>query len=168
VKNPRLVIAALSLSAASFGGLLLKEGYTDTAIIPVKGDRPTVGFGSTFNDKGKPVVMGDTITAPQAVLRSLAHIAKDESAIKVCVTAPVSQSEYDRLVEFSYQYGTFALCRSSIVKHLNAGNYAQSCEAYKLFKFVAGYDCSILGNKRCWGVWSRSLARSKACTSALV
>jgi lysozyme len=128
MKHPRMVIAALSLSAAAFGGLVVKEGFTTHAIIPVPGDRPTVGFGSTFNDQGQPVRMGDTITAPQAVLRSLAHIAKDETAMKACVTAPLTQGEYDAYVSLVYNIGSDAFCRSTLVRLLNAGNYQAACD----------------------------------------
>jgi lysozyme len=64
--NPRIVVAALSLSAAAFGGLVLHESYSDKAIIPVRGDVPTIGFGTT-----EGVKMGDTITPPKAVVRAL-------------------------------------------------------------------------------------------------
>jgi len=160
-----MVIAALSLSAAAFGGLVLKEGYTDRAVIPIPGDRATVGFGSTFDDRGQPVQMGDTITAPQAVLRSLAHIAKDESALKACVTAPLSQAEYDGLVEFSYQFGTGTACRSSMVRHINAGRYADACAAYLRYRFATGKDCSDPANK-CRGVWLRTQERHAKCMAA--
>ena len=71
----RTKIAALSLSAAALVALVAQEGYTDKAVVPVKGDRPTVGYGSTFRDDGSPVQMGDTITPIQALKRSHAHSA---------------------------------------------------------------------------------------------
>lgn len=167
MKHPRMMIAALSLSAAAFGGLVLKEGYSDRAIIPIPGDRPTIGFGNTFNDQGQPVRMGDTITAPQAVLRSLAHISKDESALKACVTAPLSQAEYDILVDFSYWRGAGGTCRSEIVRHINAGRYADACAAYLSLggRKAAGKDCSIASNK-CRGVWLRAQERHQKCMAA--
>ena len=58
MKHPRIAVAALSLSAAGFVGILLSEGYTDTAIIPTKGDVPTLGFGSTFREDGSRVQIG--------------------------------------------------------------------------------------------------------------
>ena len=55
----RIAIAALSLSAAGFVGLLNREGFEPTAYPdPVHGTKlPTIGFGST-----EGVKMGDTIT----------------------------------------------------------------------------------------------------------
>lgn len=161
----RNAIAALSLSAAALVGLLAHEGYSDRAIIPVAGDRPTVGFGSTFRDDGSPVRMGDTITPPKAVARSYAHIARDEAGIKACVTAPLAQGEYDTMVDFAYQYGVPTLCKSSIVRHANAGRYKEACDAYLLYKRVAGRDCSIRANG-CYGVWTRSQDRQRRCLEA--
>lgn len=162
---PRTHIAALSLSAAGFVGLVAHEGYTDTAVIPVKGDRPTVGFGSTFRDDGTPVQMGDRITAPQAVARSYNHISKDETRLKQCIKAPLYQWEYDTLVNHAYQYGSAATCGSEVVKLVNQGRYAEACEAYKNWKMVAKRDCSIRSNN-CYGVWLRSLERVNKCKGA--
>jgi lysozyme len=170
MRHPRLAIGALSLSAAAFGALVLHEGYTDKAVIPVEGDVPTVGFGSTVREDGSRVQMGETITAPRAVARSLAHIQRDESALKACVTGPLLQAEYDILVDFSYQYGTRAACSSSMVRHVNAGRYTQACDAYLAYRMVAGYDCSTLvdgkPNRRCWGVYARSKERRDKCMAA--
>ncbi len=165
MKHPRTTIGALSLSAAALVGLLAHEGYSDRAIIPVAGDRPTVGFGSTFRDDGTPVRMGDTITPPKAVARSYAHIARDEAGIKRCVTAPLTQGEYDTMVDFAYQYGVPTLCKSSMVREANAGRYKEACDAYLLYKRVAGRDCSIRANG-CYGVWMRSQDRQRRCLEA--
>lgn len=162
----RIAASLLSLSAAALVGLVAHEGYTDKAVIPTQGDRPTVGFGSTFREDGSPVRMGDTITPQQAVARTLAHIQKDERGIKACVKAPLHQAEYDTMVDFSYQYGVKALCGSSIVRHANTGRYSDSCKSYLLYKFAAGYDCSTPGNRRCSGVWTRSQERHAACMAA--
>lgn len=77
-ERARTAIAAMALSAAGLIALVSHEGFRDKAYVPVPGDRPTVGFGSTFNPDGTPVKMGDT-AAPQKALRmSLAHIGRDE------------------------------------------------------------------------------------------
>ena len=166
MRHPRIAFAALTLSAAGFAGLVLEESYTDRAVVPTKGDRPTVGFGSTFRDDGTPVQMGDTITPARAVARSVAHIAKDESGLKRCVTGAMSQAEYDILVKFAYQYGSAATCNSSMVRNINAGNYRLACEGYTLYKYSAGYDCSTPGNRVCAGVWTRNLERREQCLAA--
>ena len=167
MKKARLAVGGLALSAAAFVALLNDEGYTDRAVIPVQGDRPTVGFGSTFREDGSPVQMGDTTTPTRAVTRSLSHIQQNETGLKRCVTGPMTQGEYDILVDFAYNYGVPTACRSSMVRLTNAGNYAGACDAYLKYRFVAGYDCSTLvngkPNRRCWGVWTRSRDRRDRC-----
>jgi len=158
----RTQVAGLGASAALLVALVAHEGYTDRAVIPVAGDRPTVGFGSTFRDDGTPVQPGDTTTPVKALQRTLAHIQKDEAGLKRCVTAPMSQTEYDVLADFAYQYGSTAACKSSMVGLTNAGDYAGACQAYSKYRFVAGRDCSVRSNG-CYGVWLRSEARVRRC-----
>lgn len=170
MRHPRAAIAALSLSAAGLIAIIAEEGFTERATVPTKNDRPTNGFGGTFNEDGSPVRMGDTIKPVPALRRSLSHIAKDEAGLKRCVTGPMTQGEYDVLVDFAYQYGVSATCSSSMVRHVNSGNYTASCNAYTRYKYSGGYDCSttINGqpNTRCWGVWTRNLARRDNCLKA--
>ncbi|HEV6964628.1 glycoside hydrolase family protein [Roseateles sp.] len=165
----RIAIGALSLSAAGFVGLTAHEAFTDRAIIPTKGDRPTVGFGSTFRDDGTPVQMGDTITVPKALARSQKHIEKDEMGLKRCVTADLHQVEYDLLVDHAYQYGVAKTCASTMVKESNAGNYVAACNAYPLWFRAGGRDCrrpENWGPQGCKGVWTRSLERQQKCLGA--
>lgn len=163
----RLAIAALSLSAVGFIGLVQHEGYTSKAVVPIPGDRPTVGFGSTFKEDGSPVTMADTVTPQRALRMSLTHIAKDELNLKRCVTAPMSQAEYDILVDFAYWRGSGGACRSEVVKALNRGDYVASCDAYLNLdsRRAAGKDCKDPLN-RCRGVWLRAQDRYKRCMEA--
>lgn len=163
----RNTVGALVLSAAGLIALVSHEGYTDRAIIPVPGDRPTVGFGSTFNPDGSPVKMGDTTTPQKALRMSLAHISKDELQLKRCVTAPISQAEYDILVDFAYWRGRAGACRSDVVQLLNEGDYIGSCNAYLNLdsRRATGKDCSLPGSG-CRGVWVRAQERHKKCMEA--
>ena len=122
MKAARTKIGALALSAAALVGLALHEGYSDRAIIPVPGDVPTIGFGTT-----EGVKMGDRITAPQALARKLADVQKFEGALKQCVTVPLHQHEYDAYISLSYNIGSRAFCNSTLVRVLNQGQYEEAC-----------------------------------------
>ena len=158
---------ALSLSAVGLLSLIDHEGYTSTAVIPIPGDRPTIGFGSTFKEDGSPVRMGETITPQRALSRTLAHIQKDETQLKKCVTAPLSQAEYDILVNFAYWRGSAGACRSEVVRQINVGQYINACAAYLNLdsRRAAGKDCAIKENK-CRGVWLRAQERHQKCMEA--
>ena len=162
----RTQIAALTLSAAALVGIAVHEGYRSEAYIPTPGDRPTVGFGSTFKEDGKPVQLGERTDPVSALKRTQLHIAKDELGLKRCLTADLYQHEYDTLVDFAYQYGVAATCSSSMVRLSNVGRYADACEGYTRYRFSQKRDCSLpehWGPRGCKGVWLRNLERRNKC-----
>ena len=162
----RIVVAALSLSAAAFVGRVAHEGFTTEAVIPTKGDVPTVGFGMTKRPDGSPVRMGDRTTPVEALQRSLVHLQRDEAALKGCVKVPLSQPEYDMLIDHAYQYGVGRTCNSSMVRLTNQEKYAEACKAYLEWRFMGTFDCATPGNKQCGGVWKDAQRRERICTEA--
>jgi lysozyme len=129
--KPRNTVAALALSAAALVGILTHEGYSERAYIPVPGDVPTIGFGTTTGVK-----LGDKITPQKAVARALHDVNRFEGAIKQCVRVPLHQHEYDAYVSLSYNIGSGAFCGSTLVRKLNAQDYAGACaEILKWDKF---------------------------------
>lgn len=118
----RSQLASLTLSASALVWLAMSEGFTDRAIQPLPGDKWTYGFGTT--DGVKP---GDTITPTKALERKLRDVQAFEGAIKQCVTVPLKQSEYDAYVSLSYNIGSNAFCKSTLVKMLNSGDYIGAC-----------------------------------------
>lgn len=165
--SARLVVASLSLSAAALVGIVAHEGYTDKAVIPTVNDRPTVGFGSTFHENGQAVKMGETTTPVRALIKAQAHISKEEERFRASLPGvKLHQAEYDLYMDWVYQFGTGNWIKSSMRRHLLAGNYRAACDSLLLYKFSGGYDCSTPGNKRCAGVWTRQLERHAACLAA--
>lgn len=142
LKN-RLAVAALSLSAAGLVGIANFEGFSEKAYIPVAGDVPTVGFGST-----EGVKMGDTITVPKAIERLYRDTEKAESAIGRCVKVPLAQHEYDAFTSFAFNVGAEAFCSSTLVKKLNASDYAGACAELKRWVYVDGRRVQGLVNRR--------------------
>jgi lysozyme len=160
----RVLAALLTLSAAGFIGIVSREGYTDSAVIPTKGDVPTVGFGSTVHENGQPVRMGDRTDPVRALVKAKAHIDRDEQAFRDSLPGvSLTQGEYDLYLDFTYQYGVANWRTSSMRKHLQAGEYRQACDALLKWRSASGFDCSTPGNKRCPGVWTRQQERHAKC-----
>jgi lysozyme len=138
IKYPRSTIAALTLSAAGFASVVLHEGWSNNAIIPVPGDVPTIGFGSTVHEDGTPVRMGEAIAPPKAVRLSVSHIAKDETKLRKCLGDDVQlyQHEWDAYVSFAYNVGVGNFCNSSIPAKVRAGQYAEACKV--MGQYVCG------------------------------
>lgn len=160
----RLPIAALTLSAAAFSAWKMHEGYSDVAIIPVQGDVPTLGHGSTRYEDGTRVKMGDRITPERAEVLARNLLKEDERLFVASIpNAHLTQGEFDVYMDFIGQYGIGAWNKSSMRKHINAGSYYAACKSLLKYRFFAGYDCSTPFNKRCPGVWSRQLDRFNQC-----
>lgn len=166
MKPPRLIIGALSLSASALIGLAVSEGYSDRAYIPTKDDVLTIGFGTTTRPDGSPVQMGDRTNPVEALQRKQRDLVRFEGALKQCVRVPLHQAEYDVYVDHAYNIGSGAFCASTIVKRLNAGDYAGACDAILLWNRVGKQVCSEPGNTICWGLWQRRLAHHAKCMGA--
>ncbi|SBV37842.1 Lysozyme [uncultured Stenotrophomonas sp.] len=173
----RIIVSALTLSAAGLIGIAVHEGYTDTAVIPTAGDRPTVGFGSTFRDDGTPVRIGDRTTPVRALYTVQAHLAREEQQFRDSLPGvELTQGEYDLYVDFMYQYGIGNWRSSSMRRRLLEtstaapaqlpGLYRAACDALLAWKKQGGRDCSLpqnWGPKGCKGVWARQQARHAKC-----
>ena len=166
MKHSRIAISALTLSAASLIGLAVSEGYSDRAYIPTKDDVLTIGFGTTTRPDGSPVQMGDRTNPVEALQRKQRDLVRFEGALKQCVRVPLHQAEYDVYVDHAYNIGSGAFCGSTIVKRLNAQDYAGACDAILMWRRVGGQDCSQPGNRICWGLWQRRLAAHAKCMEA--
>lgn len=122
MKSPRIAIGALALSATTLVGIALHEGFEPKAYIPVAGDVPTIGFGTTDSVK-----MGDTITVERALVKLLQDANKFERAVKRCAPVPMHNYEFAAFVSLAYNIGEGAFCRSTLVKKLNAQDYDGAC-----------------------------------------
>lgn len=167
----RIAVAALTLSASGFAAWQTHEGFTAAAVIPTKGDVPTIGHGSTRYEDGTKVKMGDTIDRKRAAELARNLMSADER--QFADTLPgvnLTQGEYDVYLDFVGQYGIGTWRKSSMRSNLLRGQYVPACQALLKYRFAAGYDCSTTvngkRNDRCWGVWARQQERNRKCLEA--
>jgi lysozyme len=118
----RTKIAMLSASAVALVGLAVHEGYRESAYLDIVGV-PTIGYGTT-----EGVRLGDRTDPIKALERALSDMQKFEGAIKQCVRVPLYQHEYDAFLSLSYNIGSGAFCRSTLVRKLNAREYKYACD----------------------------------------
>lgn len=167
MSRARVAIGSLALSASALVALVTHESYVDKAMIPTKNDRPTVGFGSTFWEDGRPVKMGETITPVRAIQLASKHVTKEEAQFRASLPGvALHPAEYDLYMNWVYQFGAGAWNSSSMRRELQVGQYVRACDALLKYKFSGGYDCSIPGNKVCAGVWARQKERHATCMEA--
>ena len=135
---PRLPARYLGISAAALIGLFVaRENIVLDAMIPVPGDVPTVGAGTTQYPNGQPVRMGDKVTPQRAVFLLGHDAARHTQDLMRCIgDVPLYQSELDAFAALSHNVGAGSVCRSSIPTKLRAGRYADACATIQ--DFVCG------------------------------
>ena len=100
---------------AKFEGLKLKA-YQDSAGIW------TIGYGTTINpETGLPIQQGDEITQKKALEWLKINTAATQTAVKKLVKVPVNDRELAALTSLTYNIGTGAFSRSTLLRLLNSG-----------------------------------------------
>lgn len=123
----RLATGMLSLMAATLVSIAGYESYTDQAVIPVPGDVPTVGHGTTRHADGTPVRLGERTTPTRALVDLLRDASKAEQSVKRCAPVPMHPWEFSAYVSLTYNIGEGAFCQSTLRKKLLAYDYAGAC-----------------------------------------
>jgi lysozyme len=139
----RQEIAALTLSATALIAIVFHEGYRENAYIPVPGDVPTIGFGTT-----QGVKLGDKTDPISALSTAHRDIKTFEGAIKACVTVPLYQWEYDAYTSLAYNIGGSAFCRSTLVRLLNQEKYEEACKQILRWNKFKGQTLKGLTKRR--------------------
>jgi len=80
----------------------------------------TIGYGHTGND----VRPGLTITQQQANNLLMQDTQSAAAAVNRLVTVAINQDEFDALVDFTFNLGQNALAGSTLLRKLNAGDFA--------------------------------------------
>lgn len=116
------------------GVALIKEfeGFSAKAYPdPKTGGRPyTIGYGTTTYPSGKPVSPGESCTREQAEQYLRNDLKKFESAVSDTVHAPLTQGQFDALVSFVYNLGPSRLGSSTLLKKLEALDYAGAANEF--------------------------------------
>jgi lysozyme len=124
----RKPLIALVISAAGIVGISKHEGTVLEAYKPLSEDIWTIGTGTTVHPDGTKVQQGDKITRQQAEDYLRHDLGKFAVAMQKCIKVPVSQNEYDAFISLTYNIGSNAFCNSTLVKKLNAYDYAGACK----------------------------------------
>lgn len=78
---------------------------------------PTIGYGSTRDTDGKPISMSHPpITEAQAKALMMATLVTYENAVNRYVKVPITQNQFDALVDFAYNAGAKNLLNSTLLK----------------------------------------------------
>lgn len=83
----------------------------------------TIGYGQTRRN-GKPIKLGETITEAEASKWLVNELARVTGVVHRLVKVPLTDNQLGALVSFTYNVGDNAFASSTLLKKLNAGEYA--------------------------------------------
>lgn len=94
------------------------------------GQPPTVCYGATRAEI-PTLKVGQKFTLEECKKLLEQSLPKYTALIAPCIRVPISPLTRAALISMSYNAGPAAVCKSSVVAKLNAGNAAGACEAIK-------------------------------------
>jgi lysozyme len=112
----------------------------------------TIGFGTTSNVKEGMRIT--EIEAEQLLLRDLAVF---EAEVSRAVQVDLTDNQYAALVSWTYNVGAAAMRKSTLIRKLNAGDYASVPGELARWNKVKGNVVAGLSNRRAAeaGLWAR-------------
>lgn len=182
--DQRLPAMAMRVTAVIIAAWIAHEGFSAAPYIPTKGDNPTIGNGATHYENGARVTLADPPITRQRAAELTANLL--EKQYGPCTRKPLGMAlihptEFAQAVDFAGNFGCNAWAGSGMVRHLRAGRYIESCQAYIAWRFISDerphpgwqqvgarkwrFDCATPGNRTCRGLWDRQLGRYLACMS---
>lgn len=108
----------------------------------------TIGYGWTQPVNGKPVSKGMTITQDTADSLLCSGVVQYEKGVKGLLKVAVNQNQFDALVDFAYNLGVKALEGSTLLKKLNAGDYAGAADEFPRWNKAGGKVLNGLVKRR--------------------
>ena len=94
----------------------------------------TIGYGHS----GPGVHAGLTITHDQAEALLAADVARAATAVKRLVTAPLTQNQFDALVDFAFNLGPASLASSTLLSDINAGDLTSAASQFQRWDHIRG------------------------------
>ena len=130
----------------SQSGLHLTEQFESCRLVAYQDVRGvwTIGWGHT----GPDVYGGLIITQDQADAWLLQDVQNAVNHINCLVTVQLTQPEFDALVDFCFNVGCGAFAGSTMLKLLNAGDYAGAADQFERWDKSGGQVIAGLLRRR--------------------
>ncbi|WP_213353744.1 lysozyme [Citrobacter freundii] len=108
----------------------------------------TIGYGWTQPVDGKPIRAGMTIKQETAERLLKTGLVSYESDVSRLVKAGLTQGQFDALVSFTYNLGARSLSTSTLLRRLNAGDYAGAADEFLRWNKAGGKVLNGLTRRR--------------------
>ena len=108
----------------------------------------TIGYGWTQPVDGKPIRAGMTIKQETAERLLKTGLVSYESDVSRLVKVGLTQGQFDALVSFTYNLGARSLSTSTLLRKLNAGDYAGAANEFLRWNKAGGKVLNGLTRRR--------------------
>ncbi|HAZ0556965.1 TPA: lysozyme [Enterobacter hormaechei] len=108
----------------------------------------TIGYGWTQPVDGKPIRAGMTIKQETAERLLKTWLVSYESDVSRLVKVGLTQGQFDALVSFTYNLGARSLSTSTLLRKLNAGDYAGAADEFLRWNRAGGKVLNGLSRRR--------------------
>lgn len=140
--NVKLSAAVLCISAAGVGFLQHWEDTREVAYLDSVGV-PTICTGSTSG-----VRLGQVAAPGECEARLREDTGTAGKALARCVTAPVTQRQYDALLSLTFNVGGRNICTSTLVRKLNQGDCRGAAAQFLRWDYAGKQRLRGLTNRR--------------------
>ena len=114
----------MELSEAGLELLKRSEGFRGQTYTDAAG-YPTIGYGHKLLPSES---FPDGITEVQAAEMLLNDVRRAAEAVERLVQVPLTQGQFDALVDFCYNLGQGKLAASTLLRQLNSSNYDEASQ----------------------------------------
>jgi lysozyme len=98
----------------------------------------TIGYGHTSMAGDPQVTAGLTITKEQAEAMLRRDLQKYEKAVDDAITADLTANQFAACVSLCYNIGAAGFAKSSVVRFINQGRFADAADAFALWNRAGG------------------------------
>ena len=134
----------MEFSAAGMELLKRSEGFRNRVYLDVAG-LPTIGYGHRLLHSDSFL---NGIDEPQAANLLACDVRDAEQAVERMVKVPLTQGQFDALVDFTFNLGAGRLASSTLLKSLNAGRYDDVAGQLLRWDHAGGQENAALKARR--------------------
>jgi lysozyme len=134
----------MKFSAAGMELLKRSEGFRSRVYLDVAG-LPTIGYGHQLLHSDS---FPNGIDEQQATNLLACDVRDAEQAVERLVRVPLTQGQFDALVDFTFNLGASRLSGSSLLQLLNKGHYDAAAEQLLRWDHAGGQEYAALKARR--------------------
>jgi len=150
----------MKFSAAGMELLKSSEGFRNRVYLDVAG-LPTIGYGHRLL---QPDSFPNGISESQAANLLACDVRDAEQAVLRLVKVPLTQGQFDALVDFTFNLGAARLASSTLLKCLNTGRYDDAAEQLLRWDHAGNNEVAALKIRRAAEaeLWKTDTTRQQA------